>query len=200
MKGLIYKDALTLIKQMRFFLVLILLFSLLPLGSLSNFALVYAAMLPFSAIAYDEQAKWPRLAAMMPYTRGQLVLSKYIIGWAGVLGALMVSILAHVAAQLIFGNRAPLDAQLAMLPMTAALALILIAVVLPLTFRFGVERGRMLSMVVLVLGAIGVALLGQILGPRSSQQWLSALCLFLAIPVNLISILLSRRLYRQDAR
>lgn len=201
MKGLLYKDAVTLVKQMRFYLLLVLIFSALPLGNLSSFAVVYAAMLPFSAIAYDEQAKWPRLAAMLPYTPGQLVLSKYIIGWAGVAAALVLSALANGLVQFFAGTgEAALARQLELVCVTAALALMLIAVVLPMIFRFGAERGRALSFMVIVLGAVGIALLGQFVGGMHYTWQLGFAALLLAVAANGVSLGLSRRFYQSVAR
>ncbi len=199
MKGLIYKDALTLVKQMRFYLLLVLVFALLPIGSLSSFALVYAAMLPFSAMAYDEQAKWPRLAAMLPYTDGQLVLCKYIIGWVGVLAALLLSLIAGIGTKFIAGSTAPVQS-LRLLPMAAAMALLLIAVVLPLIFRFGVERGRMFSMAVIVLGAIGIAALGEMIGGRMEGYPWALAAFLLAALLNTASFFLSLWFYRKKAK
>lgn len=197
MKGLIYKDVVTLVKQMRLYLLMVLVLSILPLGSLSSFAVIYAAMLPFSAIAYDEQAKWPRLAAMLPYTPGQLVLSKYIIGWGAVAAALGLSALVNGALRgVAVAGAAPLAHQLKLLWVTALLALMLIAVVLPMIFRFGAEKGRALSLIVIVLGVVGIALLGQLIGELRHVWRMGMLALPLVILANVLSLGLSRRLYQ----
>ena len=38
-------------------------------SSTASFAFVYSAMLPITAMAYDERSKWDKLAAMMPYSK-----------------------------------------------------------------------------------------------------------------------------------
>ena len=43
--------------------------------------MLYAAMMPISALAYDENCKWDQLAAMMPYSVRDIVLSKYLFGY-----------------------------------------------------------------------------------------------------------------------
>ena len=80
MKGLLLKDWYTLTRQLKFILAMLVFFSILPGYSTVSFALVYAAMLPITALAYDERSKWDELAAMMPYSVRELVLSKYILG------------------------------------------------------------------------------------------------------------------------
>ena len=55
MKGLLLKDWYTLIKQMKIMLVLMLVFACVPGYSMAAFAVVYTAMLPVTAFAYDER-------------------------------------------------------------------------------------------------------------------------------------------------
>ena len=81
MRGLIMKDMLTIAKQAKAFLILILFFAVIPSFSGSSFAMLYAAMMPISALAYDENCKWDQLAAMMPYSVRDIVLSKYLFGY-----------------------------------------------------------------------------------------------------------------------
>ena len=90
-KALLLKDWLVLSRQMKVFLVLIAVFSAVPVLSVSSFAIVYSAMLPYTAMAFDERDKWDRLAAMMPYRESDLVLSKYLLGYAGLAGVLAVA-------------------------------------------------------------------------------------------------------------
>ena len=59
MKALLYKDACVLWKQMKFMLLLVAIFCLLPNGfGLNAFFVAYAGlMLPMSLLAYDERAR-----------------------------------------------------------------------------------------------------------------------------------------------
>ena len=68
MKALILKDTYVMWKQTKVLLILILVFSCLPGAFYPTFAVVYAAILPYSAMAYDERSKWDQLAAMLPYS------------------------------------------------------------------------------------------------------------------------------------
>ena len=87
MKALIIKDTYVIWRQMKYFLVLILLFSALPSGFNNAFAVIYTSMLPYTALAYDERSKWDQLAAMMPYSTRDAVRSKYVFGWLCIGGA-----------------------------------------------------------------------------------------------------------------
>ena len=138
MKALILKDTYVIWRQMKYFLVMILLFSALPSGFNNAFAVVYAAMMPYTALAYDERSKWDQMAAMMPYSARDVVLGKYVFGWLCIGGAAVLSGLLQAALSLVIGR--------AFLPGVMALsvlgALCILALSLPLMFRLGVERGR----------------------------------------------------------
>lgn len=58
MKALLYKDAMVLWKQMKLMLLLILIFAVIPSEFQNTFAVLYAALLPYSALAYDERSRW----------------------------------------------------------------------------------------------------------------------------------------------
>lgn len=55
MKALILKDTYVIWKQLRYFLIIILLFSCIPNSFNNAFAIIYSAMLPYTALAYDER-------------------------------------------------------------------------------------------------------------------------------------------------
>ena len=202
MKGLLYKDCTILWKQGKMYLLLILIFTLVPQFTRMGFAMAYAAILPYSIIAYDEQSKWPRLAIMLPYTDGQLVLSKYIFSWLGMLLVMVLSAISRTADYFINGNTVLLNEYLEVVIFTAASSLFS-AFVLPLVFRFGVERGRLMFIPVIIGGVIGTVLAGERLAPhlRSISLGMAVLiALLIAVAANIISIILSRKFFRRGLR
>ena len=153
MKALILKDTYVIFRQMKYFLVMILLFSALPSGFNNAFAVIYAAMLPYTALAYDERSKWDQMAAMMPYSTRDVVLGKYVFGWLCIGGAAVLSALLQAVLSLAV-NRTFLPGVMAL---SVLGALCILAITLPLMFRFGVEKGRlaMFLIIFLVCGAAG---------------------------------------------
>ena len=153
MKALILKDSYVIWRQMKYFLVMILLFSVLPSGFNNAFAVVYASMLPYTALAYDERSKWDQLAAMMPYSTRDVVLGKYVFGWLCIGAAAVLSGLFQAALSLVIHR--------AFLPGVMALSVLggvcILAISLPVMFRFGVEKGRlaMFLIIFLVCGTAG---------------------------------------------
>ena len=146
MKALLYKDACVLWKQMKFMLLLVAIFCLLPNGfGLNAFFVAYAGlMLPMSLLAYDERARWDSFAAMLPYSPRAVVVSRYAAGWlltlfAGGLYCLGVLVRGEGLAAL------------AVLGWVVAVVLVCQAVLFPYFFRVGVEKARMYLIVFFVL-------------------------------------------------
>lgn len=143
MKGLLIKDFYTVVTQLKIFVILIIVFALIPGYSMGAFAMVYAALLPINALAWDEQSKWDNLARMMPYSRFDLVFSKYLIGYIYIAAAALLCTAGSFAYSLLPGKE-PFDAGNALtLVFSGAAALLLLALNLPLMFRMGVEKGRL---------------------------------------------------------
>jgi len=155
MKGLLLKDLYTLSKQTKVYLLFIIMFSVLPMYNANCFALIYAAMLPMTALAYDERSKWNTLAKMMPYSETSIVLSKYILGFFSIGLALAVTTSAKLITPLFSEERfEPTDVMV--IAVVASLAVIMLDVTLPLFFRFGVEKGRVIYIAVMAVMAIMV--------------------------------------------
>ena len=156
MKALLMKDCYVLWKQMRIFILILLVFCLFN-GSFGNlFVVIWASMMPYTAMAYDERSKWNQLAAMMPYSTRDIVLSKYALGWLCMIAAMAFCLVAQNLSRFAGADMlevAPLSSYLLGL-LAGILALNL---TLPLFFRFGVEKGRMwmFLLIILVCGATG---------------------------------------------
>lgn len=193
MKGLFIKDLYTLTKQLKLFLVLILVFALWPDGGMVSFAVVYAGLLPITAMAYDEQSKWNQLAAMMPYTTFQLVFSKYLLGYFLLLGTCLISMVSQGLAALFTGGSVAFDAYGGIL----LVALILVAASLPLLFRFSVEKGRLVFLVLTAAVAAGAYIAADRAAWILERVGFYGALVVLAVLLNVGSVLLSRRFYRR---
>ena len=87
MKALLVKDIYSIWKQLRLMLLILVVFAVMPDDYMNVLALTIAAMMPYTAAAYDERSRWNLMAAMMPYTPLDMVLSKYVLGWLMIGGA-----------------------------------------------------------------------------------------------------------------
>jgi len=200
MKGLLIKDFYTLTKQVKIFLLIIVLFSIMPGSSTASFALVYSAMLPITSLAYDEKSKWDKLAAMMPYSKSSIVIEKYLLGYICLAAVSILSFIAKIAVYLFSGKPVTAEIFMEMLPVICA-AVLFLAINLPFMFKLGVEKGRLVFIAsVIAIVVIGVAFADKI------TQWinlirvdlvlLTAVIILLAVVVNVLSIALSIGIYK----
>lgn len=160
MKGLLTKDMCVLMKKMKLFFLMVLVFGAVPDGSFTGFAVMYSAMLPITAMAYDEHSRWDELAAMMPYSVFQLAFSKYVLGYVIVLVSAAATFLIHGAVALVIqGAATALPVEMAAY---VCVALLLEALNLPVIFRLGTEKGRVVFLV------ITVAVIALVVGGREN--------------------------------
>lgn len=151
-RGLLLKDIYELWAQSKVLLLLIAAYLLIPAltggnAMLGSVGLLLLAMLPASALGYDERCKWERYARAMPVKRSELYLGKLLLGvLAVVLGAALLA--GHTEL-------------LVRLPVTVLAAAAYLALSLPLLFKLGLEKGRILF---LLLTVAFVALSGAALG------------------------------------
>ena len=191
MKALLKKDIFCVLKSMKVFLLVIALFAVIPGYSASSFAIIYAAMLPLTALAYDERSKWDVLAATMPYSPRQIVLSKYTLGLLGVLAALMLTLAAQAVT-----NPGRFDGEtIFSMLCIACVGVLMLLISLPLAFRFGVEKGRLFLMAMLAgAGVATIALNGRLTqaftaatlpAPLAALLAFAALCTAAAVSVGI---------------
>ena len=197
MKALILKDTYVIWRQMKYFLVMILLFSALPSGFNNAFAVIYTSMLPYTALAYDERSKWDQMASMMPYSARDVVLGKYVFGWLCIGAAALLSGLLQMALSLVV-DRVFLPG---VMVLSVLGAVCILAISLPLMFRMGVEKGRlaMFLVIFLVCGAAGaIAHIAESVGSGTVfafQGPVLGVTLLAALVLTAVSVPLSMRFY-----
>lgn len=165
MKGLIYKDLALIGSQGKFFIVYLLafnvLFSFLGDGSgIGSFAVLICFMLSINCFAYDEQCRFDKLAAASPIPAGQVVLARYLSSMIlGVFGCVLTVGVGSVI-QLIRGQHAFFEL-LATLGVAVCLSLLFMTLLFPLFYKFGVNKSRILMLIVCVVPAFAFPLLAE---------------------------------------
>ena len=190
MSALLLKDYYVIFRQMKIFLLLILVFSCIPGTFYSTFAVVYASMLPYTALAYDERSRWDQMAAMMPYSARDVVLSKYLFGWI----AVAVSAAATFVLQTI----------LSVIWLSDVEGPSILDITLPMMFRFGVEKGRLAMFLIIFLvcaSAGGIATIEQSSLDGGFYLSLSLVpAAIAAVVLTVVSIPLAIRFYGRRSR
>lgn len=202
MIGLILKDLFTLTRQALMYIVFIAVFSLMPGYNMASFAVIMACMMPMTALAYDERSHWDRLAASMPYTTAQLVLSKYLMGLILMLCSVALGIIA-LPLQRLVNPDVSLPELLSVSLGALGAGMLIQGVLLPVMFRFGTEKARLFMLVLMGAVFAGIAALGQAQDAlRSFIEGMNggavaAVLAGLAATAYLVSMPLSIRAYRR---
>lgn len=149
MKGLILKDLINLKRQGKVIGLMLVFYIVLSLASentpmFGGIIMIMCAMLPITAMAYDERAKWDKYALTMPVSRKDMVISKYLLGLAFACAAFLVYLVFSLIASL-YTIKETLFISLGLL----AVGIIFMSVILPIIFKFGVEKARLLMLLVL---------------------------------------------------
>ncbi len=170
MKGLILKDILNLRPQLKIFGLMILIYAVIfiPTGQadfISGFITVISAVIVVTTISYDDLAKWDRFALTMPITRKEVVLSKYV-------SMLLFSIAGAIIASIfnIAGGYINKDINIAQVLLTSvaslSTALIFGSIILPLLYKFGVEKARffiiLCALIPTAIVVVGVQILNRL--------------------------------------
>lgn len=191
MKGLLTKDFLVLAKQFKLFLLIIPVMALVGGASIASIAILLGAALPMTALAYDEQSKWKDLAIMMPYSKKDLILSKYLLGYAGMAGTAILFLVAQLVLAAVRPGNTHEDFMMIYFSMLSGL--FLIAVNTPILFKFGTQKGRFVFIAFMGLTAAGGSILKDLYAailPNLTKQ-LPMLLLVLAVILNVVSVQIS---------
>ena len=200
MKGLIIKDFINLKKQSKVIGALVIFYLLISITSKNNsmfgaMMLMLFAMMPITAISYDEKANWDKYGLTMPVSRTDMVLSKYILG----LILSSFALILNFIAQIFMGTEMNTE-NITVIFVIFGISILFISLLLPIIFKFGVEKGRMLMIVVLMLPTLIIMLLPEIVKtPPSEEMIVKALYAlpFIIVIFYLLSIFISVNIYKK---
>lgn len=189
MMGLILKDLYNLKKQSKFYFILLVFYFLIGMAnnSISMFGTmlcVLAAMLPVTAMAYDEKNNWDRYALTMPLSRKDMVLSRYILGLIFSFIAFMISI-----ASSFFLIKDSFVESITMNLGTLSFVWILMSIIFPIIFKFGIEKGRILLMMILFAPSMIVLFLSNYGIQLPDEETIKPYLYYLPIVIIIIFIL-----------
>ena len=152
MSGLIYKDLINLKQQWKSYLLILVFWGGLSVMQESPYFFggmfsVYLSIVLLTACGYDEQSGWDKYALTMPVSRSRIVLSKYLLG-------LLMDVIGFVTTAIFFAaSRTPFQEMMIGQCIFQTISLCMLAILLPITFKFGVEKAR-ISIAVVMLAPI----------------------------------------------
>lgn len=196
MKGLFVKDWRLMSRQMKIMLVFVLVFvgmfsfSMENSLALSGLYSVVFLMLSINCFAYDEMCHFEKLTAAAPIPKSRVVLSRY-------LAALAVDALGMVIIAVVYGGirlfrgrpSAEILGDLSVIAACSLAGILLISVLFPLFYKFGVNKSRLILILAFAIpaGLVGAGM--SILGKADLTLQFSPVFLR-SLPFLLIAILL----------
>ncbi len=164
MKGLLLKDIYNLRKVSRQYLLILLFFTLycfflknptfFPMMTILSFS-----MLILTSLGYDEAVSFDKYALTLPVCREDLVRTKYVMFLLLLGTGSVIGMLGNLAINFLIPDVESLAEQLVSILSVVAVFLIVFSTMLPLVFKMGVEKARMLLMVCYI-AIFGVIYLG----------------------------------------
>ncbi len=172
MKGLVVKDLLVLKQQGKVIGILLGFYIILAIvtenpsmfGSILG---VICIIFPVTALSYDESAKWDKYALTMPISRTDMVVSKYILGLLFSVGAFIANFVFFIVMTLVttVGPEMTIAGAASQGIMSSlaifSFSLVFMSLVLPVLFKYGVEKGRIMMILIMFIPTALILLLGK---------------------------------------
>lgn len=163
MKGLLRKEWYILAKQMRFWIILMLIYSALSVtvdwgsGMMSAMVCVVLFTAPMSLFTQDRMSHWDAFAAALPNGRRAAVKARYLFT---LVLALFCIVLVMACSALLYLLGLAENVNWAELLVTGGLSIFLslffISILMPLLYRFGPDKARVMIIIVYLFVFLGV--------------------------------------------
>lgn len=200
MIGLLMKDIIALRGFWRIIALMIAVFLVVGyiaggVDILVSMLMLLCAMMPMNALALDDQCKWNAYACVLPVSRQKTVQARYLL----VLLLLAASVVLIGVMGVIIGFKTPMDwtSILISCVLMVSLSLAIDAIMLPLMYKFGVEKSRLILMLVFMAGMMGFTM---VMGNVDFSA-ISSVPLWLGLPASAalyaVSYFLSAKIYQQ---
>lgn len=200
MKSLLLLDWYTLWKQLKLFLFFIVFYAAISLAGQSysflGFSVLFLCMMPYYLLQLNDSTRVDALLLLMPVGRQTVVAERYVTALLSAACALPI----FLAAGLVMGGEA-----VALLALQLAAGLLVLALLLPLAYKFGATKSRMLMLVMLALFFSTSGIISGLLTEDNGlpeiaiDHWVGILARF-ALPAALVllgvSYLVSLRIYQ----
>lgn len=195
MLGLLLKDLFNIRKQALWYAAMIVIFCVISavlqnVAFASTIGILVTISIPLTAIAYEEKDGWQKFVVASGTSIKTIVGEKYFLGVLFALvssvGYCIIFVIVGVEINRLFELVTPICMQF-----------IALAFVLPIVFKFGVEKGRVYMIIIAVaLLAALIGLMPLLDGVMSSGQTIIAICVACAtVLLLIISFVISVKIY-----
>lgn len=204
MKGLLIKDLMIVKKQCVMLFGIALLFFIVSLVSgssmyFSYYSIAILSVVAITVIAYDETYKWNKYELLLPISRTEIVCEKFILSMIFVLPMIFIE---SIVSLLFFGFE--LSKFFSLLSIMLFCGIVIPSVVLPIIFRFGYIKGKMINMIIIGIMAVAINLInmknisgGTIIEGSFTPMKNAFMFAVIAVIIFTISLLISIKVYQK---
>ncbi len=151
MKGMILKDLYTMRSYLRTLVVMFVFYILLGLasrnsGSFAAIVGMLCIMMSISSYSYDQMCGWDAYGASLPVSRREMVGAKYLLALMLALVGTVITALSQCLF-LLAGRGTELGDILPATVGAGASGLLMVILLIPIIYRFGVEKGRLVMVI-----------------------------------------------------
>lgn len=201
MKGLLWKDLYTIkryAKQYVFMVVFafVLMFTTKNSFYLNSMLMIMTMSIMISLLAVDEKEKWYDIILTMPVGRKLIVKEKYIFLCLSMLGTFVVS--AAGGAFISFALKESYQAYMLTTLIMIFFYLIMLSIILPLIYKYGTEKTRIMMLAVFGIPAVVIVLFAELFSTMEHVIEFILLKSVYFIPVILAAVLFLS--YRQSIK
>ncbi len=202
MKGLLRKDLIMFWKTCRILVAVSALFLVYGFWYTENsfffviYPILFGGIIPVTLLSYDERSGWLKTCDALPVSRRTVVDEHYLLVLLCALVLYLLTLAVQAAALLPRGRGGELAQMAALLP---SFGLAAPAIMLPVTLRWGVEKGRLVYFGLIgALAAAGIIFFDRLLSVGTVLHAVGAATALLATAAVFAgSWLLSRRIYEK---
>ncbi len=196
MKGLLLKDIYNMRKVGKQYLLILLFFtcycfflknpSFFPMMTVMSFS-----MLVLTTMGYDEAAGFDKYALTLPLNREDLVRAKYLLLVLLLVFSFVLGMLGSTLIGLFMqGDTEPILDQMLSVATVAVIFLLVYATILPLVFKLGVEKARMMMMVCYIAVFAGIFIVFKLaVGLGASGEQMEEKMMILVPAVVILTVL-----------
>ena len=159
MTSLVLKDLLNLRSYFKTIIIFIVFYGFINYSMddssfLAGMVILLFTMMPISSFTYDQQAKWNVFGQSLPVTRKEIVLSKYILSGIFLFVGFAVSVVMSVLISMVKSTIIEWENLFISNASIVAVAIVLLSILIPLIYKFGVEKSRFMMMVIILVPII----------------------------------------------
>lgn len=162
MKGLIIKDLKNLRKYSRTVFIMLIFFVVFAFTTkdtsfIKGMIVLMLSFMSITSFSYDKQTKWDAFALALPISRKTVVLSKYTLAFLLALAGMLLSGFIGIADHLLTQSQT-IPETLVQSYALFAIAIVYLSILMPLVYKFGAEKSRILMIAVFAIPALIIGL------------------------------------------